>query len=59
MVRMAVTDITCRLWALERAAQIEELQRHGIVVIDWHPQDPLEMVLSSITRRQHLSRRAS
>jgi uncharacterized protein (DUF58 family) len=55
----AVTDITCRLWALERAALIEELQRHGIVVIDWHLQDPLEMVLSAITRRQHLRRRAS
>jgi uncharacterized protein (DUF58 family) len=55
----AITDITCRLWALERATQIEELQRHGVVVIDWHPQDPLEMVLSAITRRQHLRRRAS
>jgi uncharacterized protein (DUF58 family) len=55
----AVTDITCRLWALERAAQIEELQRHGIVVIDWHLQDPLEMVLSAIMRRQHLRRRVS
>jgi uncharacterized protein (DUF58 family) len=33
----AVTDIACRLWALERAAQIEDLRRQGIVVLEWHP----------------------
>lgn len=52
----AVTDLACRLWALERAAQIEDLRRQGIVVLEWHPEDPLAMVLSATTQRRRLWR---
>jgi uncharacterized protein (DUF58 family) len=55
----AVTDIACRLWALERTAQIEELRRQGILVIDWRLEEPLELVLSATTRRRRLGRVAS
>jgi uncharacterized protein (DUF58 family) len=52
----AVTDIACRLWALERAAQIEELRRQGIAVVEWHPEDPLEVVLAATTQRRRIWR---
>ena len=52
----AVTDIACRLWVLERAAKIEELRRQEIVVLEWHPEDPLEMVLSATTQRRRIWR---
>jgi uncharacterized protein (DUF58 family) len=49
----ALTDLACRLWNLERAAQIEELRRQGIVVIDWHLEEPLEVVLAAAARHRH------
>ena len=50
------TDITCRLWALERAVQLQELRRQGIIVLEWHPEEPLELVLSATTRRRRIRR---
>jgi uncharacterized protein (DUF58 family) len=50
------TDLACRLWALERDAQIETLRRQGLVVIDWHPEEPLETLLAATSRRQRLWR---
>jgi uncharacterized protein (DUF58 family) len=52
----AVTDIACRLWALERAAQIEDLRRQGIAVVEWRPEDPLGVVLAATTQRRRLWR---
>ena len=47
-----VEALTCRLWALERRAALAEFRRHGIVVIDWHPTEPLEIALAGQGRRR-------
>jgi uncharacterized protein (DUF58 family) len=52
-----VHDLACRLWALERRAQLDELRRHGIAVIEWNPSQPLEIALAGSARRR--PRRAS
>jgi uncharacterized protein (DUF58 family) len=55
----SATDLACRLWALERAAHIETLRRQGLIVVDWHPEEPLETILSAVTPRRHLRRIAT
>ena len=50
------TDITCRLWALERVVQLQELRQQGIVVLEWHPDEPLELVLSGMPQRRRIRR---
>jgi uncharacterized protein (DUF58 family) len=50
------TDIACRLWALERAVQLQELRRQGIVVLEWQHDEPLELVLAVTTQRRRLRR---
>jgi Dynamin family len=55
-LEVAVTNIACRLWALERAAQIEDLRRQGITVVEWYPEDPLEVVLAAATQRRRMWR---
>ncbi len=51
-----LTDIASRIWAMERAAQLENLRRQGIVVLEWHPQEPLEAVLAAATPRRRVRR---
>ncbi|HEV8306106.1 MAG TPA: DUF58 domain-containing protein [Methylomirabilota bacterium] len=43
-----LTDLTCRLWALERRAQLAELRRRGLVVLEWAPDAPVELALASL-----------
>jgi uncharacterized protein (DUF58 family) len=50
-----LTDLACRLWALEWQSQLEELRRRGLVLIEWQAQTPLEAALASLSR--HLPRR--
>ncbi len=50
------TDITCRLWALERVVQLQELRQQGIVVLEWHPDELLELVLSGMPQRRRIRR---
>jgi uncharacterized protein (DUF58 family) len=45
-------DLACRLWVLERQAALDEFRRHGIVVLDWRPTDPLELALAGQGRRR-------
>jgi uncharacterized protein (DUF58 family) len=45
-------DLACRLWAVERRQQADEFRRHGIVVIEWHPAEPLEIALRAQPRRR-------
>ncbi len=52
----AVTDAACRLWALERATQIEQLRKQGMVVLEWLPETSLDVVLGTITQRRHAQR---
>ena len=50
----ARADLACRLWALERRARADALERLGITIVDWDPAEPLEAALSgsSASRRR-------
>ena len=45
-------ELACRLWTLERRARLDEFRRQGIVVLEWHPTEPLELALASQPRRR-------
>jgi hypothetical protein len=45
-------DVAGRLWALERRADLTELRRHGLPVLEWCPPEPLEAALVSVPRRR-------
>jgi uncharacterized protein (DUF58 family) len=53
-----VTDLACRLWALERAAQLDTLRQQGLAVLEWSPEMPLELVFATLTQRRHVRRTA-
>lgn len=48
----AVDDLACRLWALERQAQLAQLRRPGLVVLEWRPDQPLELGLAPLASQQ-------
>jgi hypothetical protein len=50
--RGRVIDVAARLWALERRAQLDELRRAGLTIIDWDGVEPLDVALASLTRRR-------
>ena len=50
--RGRVADVAARLWALERRAQLDELRRAGLTIIDWDGVEPLDVALASLTRRR-------
>lgn len=54
----ARADLACRLWALERRARADALQRLGITVVDWDPAEPLEAALGALgpARRRRTAR---
>jgi uncharacterized protein (DUF58 family) len=56
--RSAAADLACRLWALERRARAAALQRLGITIVDWNPDQPLEAALggSRASRRRAAAR---
>jgi uncharacterized protein (DUF58 family) len=47
-----ITDLACRLWSLERRAQLAELRRRGLPVLEWNPAEPLEVALAGFARRR-------
>jgi uncharacterized protein (DUF58 family) len=49
----ALNDLACRLWAVDRRAQLDEFRRHGIPVLEWSPSsEPLEAALAGFHRRR-------
>jgi uncharacterized protein (DUF58 family) len=52
----AVTDLACRLWTLERAAQLETLRQQGFAVLEWSPEMPLELLFAALTQRRPVRR---
>jgi uncharacterized protein (DUF58 family) len=49
----ALNDLACRVWALDRRAQLDEYRRHGIPVLEWNPSsEPLEAALAGFHRRR-------
>ena len=47
-----MADVAARLWALERRAQLEDLRRAGLTIVDWDGVVPLDIALASLTRRR-------
>ncbi len=47
-----LNDLACRLWALECQAQLEALRQEGITIIEWHPDQPLELALAPFARHR-------
>jgi uncharacterized protein (DUF58 family) len=47
-----VDDLACRLWGWERQAQLVQLRRQGLEVLDWHPDQPLELALAPLVHRR-------
>jgi uncharacterized protein (DUF58 family) len=45
-------DLAGRLWRLERRADLVELRRHGLPVIEWRHPEPLEVALAGTRRRR-------
>jgi len=45
-------DLAGRLWRLERRADLVELRRHGLRVIEWRYPEPLEAALADSRRRR-------
>jgi uncharacterized protein (DUF58 family) len=52
----AVNDLACRLWTLERVAQLDLLRQQGFAVLEWYPEMPLELVFAALTQRRHVRR---
>ena len=50
MGRGAVADLAARLWTLERRAQMAELRRRGLTVVDWDGVAPLDVALAALRR---------
>ncbi|PWU17090.1 MAG: hypothetical protein C5B48_16425 [Candidatus Rokuibacteriota bacterium] len=55
--RSATNDLACRLWNLDRRAQLDEFRRHGLRVVEWNPSESLELALARLGRgRPRLAR---
>ncbi len=44
-------ELAARLWRIERAAQRRHLSDRGIAVVEWKPDDPLEIPVAALNRR--------
>jgi uncharacterized protein (DUF58 family) len=51
LAQSPLNDLACRLWTLERRAQIVELHRQGLAVFEWRPDQPLELALAPFARQ--------
>ena len=52
MTAAPIDHLACRLWTLERRARLDEFRRQGIVVLEWHPPETLELALAAQGRRR-------
>ncbi|HUF92568.1 MAG TPA: DUF58 domain-containing protein [Candidatus Limnocylindria bacterium] len=50
VARGAVADVAARLWALERRAQLDELRRRGLTIVDWDGVGSLDVPLATLRR---------
>jgi uncharacterized protein (DUF58 family) len=50
--RSVRVDTACRLWALERQIQLDEVAGRGLRVVAWRPDEPIELALARIGRHR-------
>jgi uncharacterized protein (DUF58 family) len=43
-------DTACRLWALERRLQLAQLGAGGLRIVEWAPDEPIELALARVGR---------
>ena len=48
----ALVEAAGRLWSVERRIALDDLRRHGLRVIEWDPQDPIDLALARLPRRR-------
>ncbi|HEV8439560.1 MAG TPA: DUF58 domain-containing protein [Methylomirabilota bacterium] len=49
-----LVDVACRLWELKRRDRLADLRRQGLRVLEWHPGEPLDLVLGQLGRHRRL-----
>ena len=50
IARAPLNDLACRLWALERRARLSRLRRQGLTIVEWDPDEPLDLALTRFGR---------
>jgi uncharacterized protein (DUF58 family) len=52
-------EVACRLWRMEWQDGLDELRRHGLVILEWRPETPLDALIAPLarSRRQSTARR--
>lgn len=45
-----LNTLACRLWSLEWQSRVHELRQHGLPIVEWNPESPLETVLALLGR---------
>lgn len=48
--RSPLVETACRLWELERRIRLAELRGQGLRVVEWDPDDPVELALARVGR---------
>jgi uncharacterized protein (DUF58 family) len=52
LARSPRVDTACRLWALARQIQVAELAAGGLRVVEWNPDEPIELALARVGRHR-------
>jgi uncharacterized protein (DUF58 family) len=52
LARSLRVDTACRLWALERQAELAGLAAGGLRLAQWDPEEPLELALARVNRHR-------
>jgi uncharacterized protein (DUF58 family) len=46
----AIDDLALRIWALEWQATADKLRARGLMIVEWHPNTPLDVALAPLAR---------
>jgi uncharacterized protein (DUF58 family) len=47
-----LVELACRFWALERKVRLDALRRRGLTVLEWSPDEPLDVVVARVPPRR-------
>jgi len=48
--RPAIAELAARIWALERRAELDNLRRAGLTIVEWDGEGPLDVALAALRR---------
>ncbi|MBI4011427.1 MAG: DUF58 domain-containing protein [Candidatus Rokubacteria bacterium] len=52
-----VDEVACRIWSLEHRARVAGLRRQGLMLVEWAPDEPLELALAPLGRHRRRTAR--